>query len=159
VRTKPRSIGDLPLELLARAKGLSKSKDHLLKAALLLADHYAGQQGASDSTSLATCLPDALAELSSVESLLRDDLRDVRLAVKILERQEGSRKSPGRPRVVTDLEARAVRRVRDVGRWSWEQILRELNKRRGKDRPPLQVSTLRSAVRRLAVQTPRPNKR
>lgn len=87
--------------------------------------------------------------LREAERLLAEDLKGVRQAAAMIERELGKRRPPGRPPALTPMELRLARVEREAGQ-SWEQVRRTLNNMRhveGKDvRPPLSLATLRTAV-------------
>ena len=154
-RPKPRSVGDLVGALAERAALLSTSAAHLRKASQLLAH----SEASSPKGTLRDLLDghgyraNAFAHLTGVERALIDDVRFVRQAAKVLMLE----RLPGRPRVMAAWEVRVALHGRAIG-LSWGRVLLELNKER-KTSNRLKLSTLRSAVRRSAVQIPRLNKR
>jgi predicted peroxiredoxin len=148
---KPRTVADLAVELSARSEGLGESASLLQKASASLSEapsYVPLGQSVRDLLRLGLrlnkCLQAAHACVSKAERLLDDDLKGVRRAAALIEREMGKRRAPGRPRALTELETHIARCGRERGR-SWEQVRRTLNNMRGGP-SSLSLSTLRSAV-------------
>ena len=85
-------------------------------------------------------LQSAHTSVRKAEHLLGDDLAGIRHAAALIESEQGVRRRPGRPPVMTFGEIHRARLEREAGQ-SWEQVRRYLNGfRRKKGLPALSLS-------------------
>jgi hypothetical protein len=162
---KPRTVLDLVFELRARSEWLGKSAVLLRRGSEAIAEAFNPDRFPQDRTlrgipeyldwmaETRRHLKAAGENVRQVERLLRDDLKGVRHAVVLVERELGTRKLPGRPLAMTAAEIRLATLEREEGR-SWEQVRRTLNQIRRTERvprPALPLTTVRTAVRRAAA--------
>ena len=152
MRIKPRTVPETAGELSARGDWLGKSASHLKRASTSLAKVPIGPRKGSLAGLLEwyserdARLKAAQTSLREAERLLRDDLKAIRHAAGLVERELGVRRKPGRPAAMAAVEIHRAKLEREAGQ-SWEQIRRDLNRlRRAKRLPTLTLSTLRSAV-------------